>query len=573
MNAGRQLLQTLVAAGLVVLTACSGGGGRAGYTITGVAASGAAISQGILDVHCQQGSASAVTALDGSYSVTIAGGQGPCILRASQPATGLVLHSLVEGGASSANITPVTELILAHLFGRAPAEVFANFGPEQIQKITAERLALSKAVVLEATKSWRLATPEQAEFDPFQAPLKAATSLAGGNNFDQTLDALMASIIAADTSLPALALGLAAATQSNAPDKAKALLGTSQDKLDGCPIARSGPLWLLDFSNAFDGPRRFRIDYAQSALVQQGPQEQELARSPIALSSTEYCAFSAQLDGQTTQFRVSGSGLMLWNNPRYAGLAVPRQSLLNLAPLQYQATQASLAYLVAGAGDQTVTQAIANRFEWNAGRLSTYGCDFSDASRPACATDLSQSFTLSCSPTPGADAREAPLQCRRSDNAAAGQSIGFVSGSSAISIVAVQDFPIAAPGLTGGQVLARGIMIVSRASPQATPEPGSARAERSLWFVGLDASGQPVSGYTAANTVVSAGAGQYSSQEAGQSWLSLVDQPALGMVYSRPAQASGFHLNVPSAEGWSFAIDATGPTPVPRASVRTHLRP
>jgi hypothetical protein len=113
MSAGRQLLQTLVAAGLVVLTACSGGGGGAGYTITGVAASGAAISQGILDVHCQQGSASAVTALDGSYSVTIAGGQGPCILRASQPATGLVLHSLVEGGASSANITPVTELILA----------------------------------------------------------------------------------------------------------------------------------------------------------------------------------------------------------------------------------------------------------------------------------------------------------------------------------------------------------------------------------------------------------------------------------------------------------------------------
>jgi hypothetical protein len=132
---------------------------------------------------------------------------------------------------------------------------------------------------------------------------------------------------------------------------------------------------------------------------------------------------------------------------------VPRQSLLNLAPLQYQATQASLAYLVANVSGQTVTQAIANRFEWNAGRLSTYGCDFSDASRPACAIDLSQSFTLSCSPTPGVDAREAPLQCRRSDNAAGGQSIGFVSGSSAISIVAVQDFPIAAPGLPGGQVL------------------------------------------------------------------------------------------------------------------------
>jgi hypothetical protein len=105
--------------------------------------------------------------------------------------------------------------LAGHASGVRGAVEFAR----SVRRITAERLALSKAVVLEATKSWRLATPEQAEFDPFQAPLKAATSLAGGNNFDQTLDALMASIIAADTSLPALALGLAAATQSNAPDK------------------------------------------------------------------------------------------------------------------------------------------------------------------------------------------------------------------------------------------------------------------------------------------------------------------------------------------------------------------
>ena len=575
MSSALQRLRTLIYFGLVGLVACSGGGGGAGYTITGVAASGAAISQGILDVRCQQGSASAMTALDGSYSISVAGGQGPCIVRATQPATGLVLHSLVEDGATRANITPVTELILAHLFGRAPSQVFAQFGPEQIQTITADKLAQSKAVVLEATKSWRLATPDQADFDPFKAPLKAATTLVGGNNFDQTLDTLMASIIAADTSLPALAQGLVAATPTNAADKAKAVLSASQDSLEGCPIARSGPIWMLDFSNAFDGPRRFRVDYARGVLVQQGAQGQDLTRSLIAPSATEYCAFSTQLDGQSTEFRVSGSGLMLWSNPRYAGLAVPRQSLLNLAPLQYQATQASLAYLVADAGGQTVTQAIANRFEWDAGRLSTYGCDFSDTAHPRCNTDLSQSFTLSCAPTPGVDAREAPLQCRRSDNAAAGQSIGFVSGSSAVSIVAVQDFPIAVPGLPGAQVLARGIMIISRASAQGLPEVGSGQAERSQWFIGLDASGQPVSGYASANAVVSvdASARQYASTEGGQSWLSLVDQPGLGMLYSRPAGAGGYRLAMASAEGWTFGIDATAAAPVPRASVRTRLRP
>ena len=51
-----------------------------------------------------------------------------------------------------------------------------------------------------------------------------------------------------------------------------------------------------------------------------------------------------------TDFRVSGGGLMLWSNSKYAGLAVPRQSLLNIAPLQYETTSASLTYLVADMG-------------------------------------------------------------------------------------------------------------------------------------------------------------------------------------------------------------------------------
>lgn len=575
MSSALHRTRTLIYFGLAGLAACSGGGGGAGYTITGVAASGAAVSQGLLDVKCASGSSSTVTELDGSYRVTVPGGQAPCILRATQPATGLTLHSLVEEGASKANITPVTELILANLFGQAPREVFDQFGPEQIRKITPEKLALSKAIVLEATKDWRLSSPNQEEFDPFKAPLRAATSLAGGNNFDQTLDNLMASIIAADTSLPALAQNLIAATAANAQDKAKALLSASQDTLEACPIARSGPVWLLDFSNAYNGPRRFRVDYLGQKLIKQGEKGEELTSSAIAPSPTEYCAFSAALDGEVTDFRVSGGGLMLWSNSKYAGLAVPRQSLLNIAPLQYETTSASLTYLVADMGGQRATQAIANRFDWNAGRLSTLGCDFSDTDNPACTTDLSQAYVLSCGPTPGADAREAPLQCRRSDNAAAGQAVGFVTASSAMSIVAVTDFPIAAPGGMGGQVLARGLMIVSRSNGQAMPELGSGNPVGSRWFIGLDATGKPISKAADASSVsaVNATARQYTSLESGQNWLNRVDQPAPGMLFGKPTTAAGYRLDIPSSEGWSLGIDATGPAPVPRAWVRTRPRP
>jgi hypothetical protein len=144
-----------------------------------------------------------------------------------------------------------------------------------------------------------------------------------------------------------------------------------------------------------------------------------------------------------------------------------------------------------------------------------------------------------------------------------------------MSIVAVTDFPIAAPSGMGGQVLARGLMIVSRSNGQAMPELGSGGSVDSRWLIGLDAAGKPISGAAQASVVsaVNASSRQYTSLEGGQSWLNRVDQPTPGMLFGRPAAAPGYRLDIPSSEGWSLGIDATGPAPVPRAWVRTRPRP
>jgi hypothetical protein len=114
------------------LTACGGGGGggvtaASSITLQGVAATGAAISGGTVDVKCKNGTGTATTNADGTYTVTVADGAQPCILRAVDPVTKIQLFSIVEAGGTTANITPVTSLVVANTLGDSPSTSFASF--------------------------------------------------------------------------------------------------------------------------------------------------------------------------------------------------------------------------------------------------------------------------------------------------------------------------------------------------------------------------------------------------------------------------------------------------------------
>jgi len=106
-----------------------GSGGGNALTITGRAANANALSGANVEYVCAAGSASATTGSDGTYKATIADGKWPCIGELTSTATGS-LHTAANGGvgaSATAQITPITELVVAKLVGADPKTYFSSF--------------------------------------------------------------------------------------------------------------------------------------------------------------------------------------------------------------------------------------------------------------------------------------------------------------------------------------------------------------------------------------------------------------------------------------------------------------
>ncbi len=134
---------------LALLGACGGGGQSQGaasvsggvignstsvptistLTITGRAANTIALSGATVDYVCAAGTASVSTGTDGSYKATVADGKWPCIGELTSAGT-TPLHTVANGGAgnsATAQITPLTELVVAKLAGTDAKTFFSNF--------------------------------------------------------------------------------------------------------------------------------------------------------------------------------------------------------------------------------------------------------------------------------------------------------------------------------------------------------------------------------------------------------------------------------------------------------------
>ena len=209
---------TLAACAAALLAACGGGSSPdaatpppvvpAALTLGGTAATGAALAMRPIEAKCAGGTsaalATATTEVDGKFSVVIAGGALPCVLRVTT-ADG-VLHSLATGtGAiAAANITPASELVLAHLVGGPAAGAFSSFDATSLTdaKVQAALIAVGdmlKAAGVDVAAIGNLLT----------APLVAAHGSTAGNDFDKALDALKVKMDASKTKLTELAEAVA----------------------------------------------------------------------------------------------------------------------------------------------------------------------------------------------------------------------------------------------------------------------------------------------------------------------------------------------------------------------------
>lgn len=203
---------SLVAAALL-FTACGsddapsdGGDGPAGpVTVTGTAATGAAIANAGLEIRCKVGTASTTTADDGTYAVELPeDAELPCLLRVTL-ADGSMLHSVLGSGSTVANVTSVTELVVARLAGESAEAYFDSFDADVATTLDEEGDIQGAVDAVVA-----ILTAAGVDFGPdivdnvLTGELIAAHGSVPGNAYDEKLDELGKKLAASGTTLATL---------------------------------------------------------------------------------------------------------------------------------------------------------------------------------------------------------------------------------------------------------------------------------------------------------------------------------------------------------------------------------
>ena len=287
-------LTALAVSVAALVAACGGGGGNdaalsSGVQVSGVAATGLALASAPVEVKCASGTGTATTNESGGYTVTVENGALPCIVKVTGTVNGtaVTLHSLAQGSGSSAtaNVTPLTEMILARATGTLPADLFSSFGSGSA--VTSTALTQATTEVLAALST--AAGVDLTRIDPFGASLVAATSAnpTGGNDYDKLLDQLGA--VVSTATLPQVVSQIASTGGSSAPVTLEEVVANvSKGTLAGCPQALSGKYRIVDYIGATDV-----IDIDFGAKIVKAP-DGEHAISPSTV-------------GQACEFNVAGS--------------------------------------------------------------------------------------------------------------------------------------------------------------------------------------------------------------------------------------------------------------------------
>jgi hypothetical protein len=118
----------------------------ASVTISGTAARGAVLPGAAVSVRCAAGAGGATAGSDGAYTTTINDVRLPCVLRAIGT-EGSTFHSIVAGTGSSgthiANISPLTEMMVAQLAEAPPASYYNAFGSSSTVSATQVTAAIA----------------------------------------------------------------------------------------------------------------------------------------------------------------------------------------------------------------------------------------------------------------------------------------------------------------------------------------------------------------------------------------------------------------------------------------------
>lgn len=316
------LNRTLVAVTAAVLAACGGDDSDSdpppapsSITLSGTAAKGAALAGAAVSVKCAAGTGATTTGADGKYSVTLSNASLPCALKVVGT-EGSTFHSIVAGGGNSgsftANLSPLTEMVVAQVAGASPAAYFGSFGSGSA--VSAAKASAAVAYVQAALAS----AASLGGINPLTDPLVV------GNALDQKIDAVMAALGASGLTLEQVTNAIAANPQ--APDVVAPAVAP---RATACSWLKSGKYRIV---NAYEGDPTLNFPVVQiDAVALTASLNGEVA----ALADKGGCQYSiTEPDGFVNTLMVASSGMMVAYNQypangseRSAGIVVPEQTL------------------------------------------------------------------------------------------------------------------------------------------------------------------------------------------------------------------------------------------------------
>lgn len=292
MSSTRNHISILLASS--VLAACGGGGGgtnpppATSITIAGTGVKGAALAGATVSVKCASGNATATTASSGAYSVTISGGGLPCVIKLTGTG-GEVFHSVVPGtgasGTFTANVTPLTEMVVAHLAGMSPDAFFTAFGAGS--SVASAALTQSIAYVKSAIAS----VTDLGSVNP------VTDALAVGDAQDQKIDAVVAALNAAGVSLQSVTAAIVAN-----PSAPAVVAGPIAAAASDCPWMKSGRYRVLGL---------YETEAATVTINAANLSGTDPGGVPFAMAPNGDCQYTIDEPDWTTRVIASSSGVLL----------------------------------------------------------------------------------------------------------------------------------------------------------------------------------------------------------------------------------------------------------------------
>ena len=477
-------LATLV----IALVGCGGGGGSgfSGITLTGVAATGAAISSGTVEAKCKTGTGTATSNTDGSFEIKVSNGVGPCMLKAVDPTTNTTLYSFVEQGATAVNINPVTHLVVANVLSDDPSTAFTQFSDAVSNKITATNISTGVTNIRAATQA--IGTDaDMTGVDFMKGSMKAATSSQAGDDTDKKIDALMASLIASNKKIADLTTEIKAVkSKDEAASKINAVVGNAKTALEGCPYVRSGKIWVLDIHGA--DPLGLEMDFTAGSMKMTIPSANfsaDVALKKDATGNTIPCAFTSTIDGNTLEIRVSEGGVGAWAIPstNRFGITVPQQTNSSLKDVNFAGTYPAMAFLNIQSGFQF---AFPMKFVLDAaGKMTAYSCDTSKSNTtPACNTEFpNQNLDI------GTCSIQAGIYSCAFKTGGSAKAVLYTTGSQTTLFMTVN-------GIAVDTNSANGLVAMTKLTPSILPSVGQELAAGADWVVDSLYTGAPSNPFT-----------------------------------------------------------------------------